>query len=157
MISNAEDKTIRVWDLNRRICVDTFRKENERYWMLAVHPTLNYIAAGSDTGLTVFTLQSERVPAVISPTQTDIFYVHRKQLMHRDVKSGRESMIKNIDYAPTHSSMVYHKPTNIFYNAFNNTSHNLIVQFKDKEKAHYKYYLVTLDANIESIARALCV
>ena len=149
IISNAEDKTIRVWDLNRRICVDTFRKENDRYWILAVHPSLNYIAAGSDTGLTVFTLQSERVPAVISANLNDIFFVHRKQLIHRDVKSGRELIIKSIDYAPTHSSMVYHKPSNVYYNVFNNSAHNVIVQFKDKEKGHYKYYLITMDANIE--------
>lgn len=150
MVSNSEDKTIRIWDLNRRICVDTFRKENERYWTIAVHPTLDYIAAGSDTGLTVFTLQSERIPTVLSATQADMFYAHKKQLMHRDVKSGRETLIKNLDFAPTHSSMVYQKPTQIYYNTFNNTSHNIIVQFKDKEKAHYKYYLYTFDNNIES-------
>mmetsp|Transcript_33418 Transcript_33418/g.30415 ORF Transcript_33418/g.30415 Transcript_33418/m.30415 type:complete len:122 (-) Transcript_33418:2822-3187(-) len=56
IISNAEDKTIKVWDLNRRICIDTFRKDADRFWILSVHPELNYIAAGSDSGLTVFTL-----------------------------------------------------------------------------------------------------
>ena len=30
IISNSEDKTIKVWDLNRRVCLDTFRRDNDR-------------------------------------------------------------------------------------------------------------------------------
>jgi hypothetical protein len=68
---------------------------------------LNYIAAGSDSGLTVFTLQSEKVPAVLSTNQQDIFYVHKKQLIHRDVKSGRESILRTIDHTPSNQSLQY--------------------------------------------------
>lgn len=70
--------------------------------MLAIHPELNYIAAGSDSGLTVFTLQSERIPAVVSTNQQDIFYVHKKQLIHRDIKNGRETVVKAIDHVASH-------------------------------------------------------
>lgn len=51
IISNSEDKTIKVWDLNRRICLDTYKRDTDRYWILAVHPDLHYVAAGSDSGI----------------------------------------------------------------------------------------------------------
>lgn len=47
IISNSEDKSIRVWDLNRRVCVHTFRREHDRFWILAAHPTNNLVAAGT--------------------------------------------------------------------------------------------------------------
>lgn len=50
IISNSEDKSIRVWDMTKRQCLHTFRRENERYWILAGHPTLNLFAAGHDAG-----------------------------------------------------------------------------------------------------------
>lgn len=50
IISNSEDKSIRVWDMTKRQCLHTFRRENERFWVLAAHPTLNLFAAGHDAG-----------------------------------------------------------------------------------------------------------
>ena len=46
IISNSEDKTIRVWDMSKRTAVQTFRRENDRFWVLTAHPTLNLFAAG---------------------------------------------------------------------------------------------------------------
>lgn len=56
LISNGEDKTIRVWDLDSRSLVETFKKENERYWILSAHPKQNLFAAGSDIGAVLFNL-----------------------------------------------------------------------------------------------------
>lgn len=50
IVSNSEDKTIKVWDLSRKTCLETFKRDNDRYWVLAVHPELHYVAAGSDSG-----------------------------------------------------------------------------------------------------------
>lgn len=50
VISNSEDKSIRVWDMTKRQCLHTFRRENERYWILTAHPSLNLFAAGHDGG-----------------------------------------------------------------------------------------------------------
>lgn len=150
-MSDSEDRSIKVWDLNKRVCIDTFKKDADRYWVLALHPELNYFAAGSDSGLTVFTLQSERIPFVMTNTLSDVFYVHKKQLMHRDVKSGRETMITNIDHSPSNSSLKFQKPSSITYNYFNNASHNVLVQFKDQEKNYYKYFLYNFNTNIDSI------
>lgn len=57
IVSVAEDKCIRVWDMSKRTAVQTFRRENDRFWALTAHPELNLFAAG-----TVFT---ERVRDVL--------------------------------------------------------------------------------------------
>lgn len=51
VISNSEDRSIRVWDTTKRQCLHVFRRENERYWILTAHPTLNLFAAGHDAGM----------------------------------------------------------------------------------------------------------
>lgn len=48
IISNSEDKTIRVWDMSRRSNVKTVQRQHDRFWVLAVHPEQNLIAAGHD-------------------------------------------------------------------------------------------------------------
>lgn len=50
ILSNSEDKSIRVWDMTKRQCLHTFRRENERYWIMTAHPSLNLFAAGHDAG-----------------------------------------------------------------------------------------------------------
>lgn len=39
IVSNSEDKTLRIWDMNRRNTIMQHRKDNERFWMLAAHPS----------------------------------------------------------------------------------------------------------------------
>ena len=60
IISDSEDRTIRIWDMNKRTCLKTFRRENDRFWILAAHPTRSLLAAGHDNGLLVFKLERER-------------------------------------------------------------------------------------------------
>jgi hypothetical protein len=48
IISNSEDKSIRVWDMSKRTGVQTFRREHDRFWILASHPEINLLAAGHD-------------------------------------------------------------------------------------------------------------
>ena len=52
ILSNSEDKSIRVWDLTKRTCLNTFRREHDRFWVMAAHPTLSLFAAGSCLTLT---------------------------------------------------------------------------------------------------------
>lgn len=48
IISNSEDKSIRVFDMSKRTGVQTFRREHDRFWILAAHPEINLLAAGHD-------------------------------------------------------------------------------------------------------------
>jgi coatomer subunit alpha len=88
VISNSEDRTIRVWDLNRRTCLHTFRRETDRFWIMAAHPTINLLAAGHDSGLLVFKLERER-PA-FQATDLNLVYVKDRFLRILDFNNGRD-------------------------------------------------------------------
>lgn len=49
-----------MWDISQRMGVQTFRRENDRFWILAAHPEQNLLAAGHDSGMIVFKLERER-------------------------------------------------------------------------------------------------
>ncbi|GJT90888.1 coatomer subunit alpha-1 [Tanacetum coccineum] len=60
IVSNSEDKSIRVWDTTKRSSIHTFRREHDQFWILACHPEMNLFAAGHDSGMIVFKLKRER-------------------------------------------------------------------------------------------------
>ena len=57
IISNSEDKTIRVWDLSKRAGIQTLRREHDRFWILAAHPEMNLFAAGGQKYENIYFLQ----------------------------------------------------------------------------------------------------
>ena len=77
ILSVGEDKTIRVWDLNKRTSVQSFKRENDRFWVLAAHPTINLFAAGHDNGVMVFKLERERPAATVY--QSQLFYITKEK------------------------------------------------------------------------------
>lgn len=86
----GEDKTIRVWDLNKRTSVQSFKRENDRFWVIAAHPEINLFAAGHDNGVMVFKLERER-PAM-SVYQNTLFYITKeKHVRSYDFQKNTES------------------------------------------------------------------
>ncbi|OWB83621.1 hypothetical protein B5S33_g2252 [[Candida] boidinii] len=77
IISVGEDKTIRTWDLNKRSPVKQFKKENDRFWLIANHPTINLFATCHDAGVMVFKLDRERPANAIF--QNNLFYVNNEK------------------------------------------------------------------------------
>jgi len=65
IVSNSEDRSVRIWDMSNRSAIQTFRRENDRFWSLASHPEVNLLAAGHDSGMIIFKLERER-PAAVS-------------------------------------------------------------------------------------------
>ena len=88
IVSCGEDKTIRVWDLAKRTAIQTFRREQDRFWVLAAHPNLNLFAAGHDNGLIVFKLERER-PA-FSVFQDTLYYVRDKYVRSYDFNTAAD-------------------------------------------------------------------
>jgi len=88
IVSCGEDKTVRVWDSEKRSAIQTFRREHDRFWVLATHPNLNLFAAGHDSGLIVFKLERER-PA-FSVFQDTLYYVRDKYVRSYDFTSGAD-------------------------------------------------------------------
>lgn len=77
ILSVSEDKTIRVWDLNKRTSVQSFKRENDRFWMIAAHPEINLFAAGHDNGVMVFKLERERPAHAVH--QNQLFFVTKEK------------------------------------------------------------------------------
>lgn len=90
ILSVGEDKTIRVWDLNKRTSVQSFKRENDRFWVIAAHPEINLFAAGHDNGVMVFKLERERPASAVY--QNQLFYLTKdKQVRSYDFTKNVES------------------------------------------------------------------
>jgi len=94
ILSNSEDKSIRVWDMSKRTCLHTFRREHDRFWVLASHPTLNLFAAGHDGGMVIFKLERERPAHAMSGNI--LFYVKEKYLRKLDLTTSRDTAVMQI-------------------------------------------------------------
>ncbi|XP_063896124.1 coatomer subunit alpha [Helicoverpa armigera] len=94
ILSNSEDKFIRVWDMTKRTCLHSFRREHERYWVLASHPTLNLFAAGHDAGMILFKLQRERPAYAVH--NNILFYIKDRQLRKLDMATNRDAPVMQI-------------------------------------------------------------
>lgn len=91
IISNSEDKSIRVWDMSKRTAIATFRREHDRFWIMAAHPNQNLLAAGHDSGMIVYKLERER-PAM-SVFDGSIYYVKDKDVRSYQLDTGKEAQI----------------------------------------------------------------
>lgn len=90
ILSVGEDKTIRVWDLNKRTSVQSFKRENDRFWVIAAHPEINLFAAGHDNGVMVFKLERERPASAFY--QNNLFYITKdKHVKSYDFQKNLES------------------------------------------------------------------
>ncbi|KAF4533472.1 hypothetical protein B566_EDAN001201 [Ephemera danica] len=94
ILSNSEDKSIRVWDMTKRTCLHTFRRENERFWVLAAHPTLNLFAAGHDNGMIVFKLERERPAYAVQGNL--LFYVKERFLRKLDFTTSKDTAVMQL-------------------------------------------------------------
>ncbi|GFO24202.1 coatomer subunit alpha [Plakobranchus ocellatus] len=94
ILSNSEDKSIRVWDISKRTGVQTFRREHDRYWVLAAHPSLNLFAAGHDGGMIIFKLEKERPPFAV---HGDIlYYVKDRYLRKLDFTNSKDVAVMQL-------------------------------------------------------------
>lgn len=91
ILSVSDDKTIRVWDLNKRTPVKQFRRENDRFWLIASHPTINLFASCHDSGIMVYKLERERPAHTIFQNKM-LFVNTEKQVQSFDFARNETSM-----------------------------------------------------------------
>ena len=91
IVSNSEDRTIRVWDVSKRMGVQTFRREHDRFWIVASHPNRNLLAAGHDSGMMVFKLKRERPAHAFHRGQ--VFYVKDRYVRKVSLERVRVSPV----------------------------------------------------------------
>ncbi len=89
IISNSEDKTMRVWDVNKNAQTTVIKRDNDRYWVLDIHPKNNLMAAGHDSGFFVFKLQRERPALCVDHASYRAFYV---------TQSAQEPILNEVNY-----------------------------------------------------------
>ena len=79
-----------MWDLNKRTSVQSFKRENDRFWVIAAHPEINLFAAGHDNGVMVFKLERERPASAMY--QNQLFYITKeKHVRSYDFSKNTES------------------------------------------------------------------
>eukprot|EP00871_Galdieria_phlegrea_P001589 jgi/Galph1/2430/GphlegSOOS_G1087.1 len=105
IISNSEDRTIRVWDPIRHTCLQTYRRENDRFWILAVHPTSSIIAAGHDSGMIVFKLDRERPPHY--SIGKELYYVKDGDVRLFDLEQGSDQSLHQLYVKPDIMSLLF--------------------------------------------------
>jgi len=115
IVSNSEDKSIRVWDLAKRTCLNTFRREHDRFWVMAAHPTLSIFAAGHDSGMVIFKLERERPGYSLHGNL--LFYVKDRILRRLDLTTSKDvallqlrgnvrTPVYSISYNPAENSVL---------------------------------------------------
>lgn len=112
IISVGEDKTLRVWDLDKRTPVKQFKRENDRFWLIAAHPHINLFGAAHDSGIMVFKLDRERPCSVTH--QNELIFINR------------EKQVQTFDYNKKVSSLPYVSLKNLgqAWNSFKSISYN---------------------------------
>ncbi|KAG2199316.1 hypothetical protein INT47_012950, partial [Mucor saturninus] len=110
ILSAGEDRSIRVWDLTKRTSVATFKRDQDRFWVLASHPELNLFAAGHDNGLIVFKLERERPAFQVSGNQ--LFHVEKKVLQMYDLSTSSSQELLSVKKLGSQ----FIQPRNLFYN-----------------------------------------
>jgi coatomer subunit alpha len=136
IISNSEDKTIRVWDIAKRSGIQTFRREHDRFWILAAHPDSNLFAAGHDSGMLVFKLERER-PAYASYNNENLLYVKDRVIHEYHYSSGKD----NVRFSVKARSGLHSRTKALIYSPENNA----LILTSDMDGGIYELYLIPKD------------
>eukprot|EP01138_Halocafeteria_seosinensis_P013421 gb/GECG01013707.1/.p1 GENE.gb/GECG01013707.1/~~gb/GECG01013707.1/.p1 ORF type:complete len:1232 (+),score=158.46 gb/GECG01013707.1/:1-3696(+) len=143
IISDSEDKSIRVWDSAKRIPLHNFRRENDRFWILAAHPHQNLLAAGHDSGLLVFKLDRER-PA-FTGGNGQVYYVKDRFLRRAVTAAGSNIPLFTIRKNGSSFNSA-NSPRFLLQNRFNPSEENIII-FTPSEGGTYDLYNFNSNSN----------
>ncbi|XP_059279035.1 coatomer subunit alpha-1-like [Lycium ferocissimum] len=138
IVSNSEDKSIRVWDATKRTGLQTFRREHDRFWILAAHPEMNLLAAGHDSGMIVFKLERER-PA-FSVSGDSLFYVKDRFLRVYEYSTQKENQL--IPIRRPGSNSLNQGPRTLSYSP----TENAILICSDVDGGSYELYIIPKDS-----------
>jgi coatomer protein complex subunit alpha (xenin) len=138
IVSNSEDKSIRVWDATKRTGIQTFRREHDRFWVLAAHPEMNLLAAGHDSGMIVFKLERER-PA-FSVSGDTVFYVKDRFLRFYEYSAQKEVQVAPIRRPG--SVTLNQSPRSLSYSP----TENAVLICSDVDGGSYELYIVPKDS-----------
>ena len=99
--------------MSKRVCLHTFRRDHDRFWIMAAHPTLNLFAAGHDSGMIVFKLERERPAYALHGNL--LYYVKNSVLRRLDMTKSKDVglvQLKGGQSRPNSYSMSYNPAEN---------------------------------------------
>ncbi|RDX97786.1 Coatomer subunit alpha-1, partial [Mucuna pruriens] len=137
IVSNSEDKSIRVWDATKRTGIQTFRREHDRFWILAAHPEMNLLAAGHDSGMIVFKLERERPAFAVSGDS--LFYTRDRFLRLYEFSTQRE--VQLLPIRRPGSLSLNQNPRTLSYSP----SENAVLLCSDIDGGSYELYCISKD------------
>ncbi|XP_021738685.1 coatomer subunit alpha-1-like [Chenopodium quinoa] len=138
IVSNSEDKSIRVWDVTKRTGIQTFRREQDRFWILAAHPEMNLLAAGHDSGMIVFKLERERPAFYVSGDA--MFYAKDRFLRFFEFSTQLDTQVIPIRRPGTAS--LNQGPRTLSYSP----TENAVLVCSDVDGGSYELYVVPKDS-----------
>ncbi|KAJ7978509.1 Coatomer, alpha subunit [Quillaja saponaria] len=138
IVSNSEDKSIRVWDVTKRTGIQTFRREHDRFWILASHPEINLLAAGHDSGMIVFKLERERPAFVVSGDS--VFYTKDRFLRFYEFSTQRDTQVVPIRRAG--AGGLNQSPKTLSYSP----TENAVLLCTDVDGGSYELYFIPKDS-----------
>ncbi|KAJ3697227.1 hypothetical protein LUZ61_000932 [Rhynchospora tenuis] len=139
IVSNSEDKSIRIWDATKRTGVQTFRREHDRFWILAAHPEMNLLAAGHDSGMIVFKLERERPAFAISGDT--LLFVKDRFLRSFEFSSGKDTQL--IPIRRPGSVSLNQAPRSLSYSP----TENAVLVCSDADGGSYELYVVPKESS----------
>lgn len=137
IVSNSEDKSIRVWDVTKRSGIHTFRREHDRFWILASHPEMNLLAAGHDSGMIVFKLERERPAFAVSGDS--MFYAKDRFLRFYEFTTQKEAQA--IPIRRPNSATLNQGPRTLSYSP----TENAVLICSDVDGGSYELFVVPKD------------
>ncbi|CAA6671832.1 unnamed protein product [Spirodela intermedia] len=127
IVSNSEDKSIRVWDVTKRTGVQTFRREHDRFWILAAHPEMNLLAAGHD-----------KRPA-FSVSGDSLYYIKDRFLRFYEFSTQKDTQV--IPVRRPGSVSLNQGPKTLSYSP----TENAVLVCSDVDGGSYELYVVSKD------------
>ena len=148
IVSNSEDKSIRIWDATKRTGIQTFRREHDRFWILAAHPEMNLLAAGHDSGMIVFKLERERPAFAVSGDY--VFYTKDRFLRSYNFVTKAEMQLLPIRRPGSLS--LNQSPKTLSYSP----AENAVLLCSDVDGGSYELYCIPKDrADLQDAKRGL--
>mmetsp|Transcript_66984 Transcript_66984/g.157137 ORF Transcript_66984/g.157137 Transcript_66984/m.157137 type:complete len:1236 (+) Transcript_66984:48-3755(+) len=158
ILSNSEDRTIRVWDVTKRTGIHTFRRENDRFWIITAHRSSNLIAVGHDAGMVVFKLDCERPLAQCHGHS--LFVVQDREVQVVDLDKGLKGV--QLGSCRRAANAMTSGLKSLQFNTYNPTETNILV-FYTQDGGCYDLFVgasnITADTNIspkQGNAQAVC-
>lgn len=143
IISNSEDFTMKVWNRNTGVCLETYKRNGEKQWMLDSHPKLPLVATGTDNAVIIFSLETVSHRSISVGNQ--VFYIKNYDFCMVDLDTTHQKTLISDLNKPAQLTLENHKPIRISYNSHDPAKHSFIFKYEATKSTEAKVMFITVD------------